>query len=206
MMSGLVPLGTRKGGADHRRWGLIFVVSMLVASASALPLAWWRGDWFQIVIGLQNGYFAWLSWRVLRRHRLGKQARLWDLELALAALVGSLALLVLALWRLMPLAGLFFGALGSWVAARDAGSLLQHNFSISRRVTDHLLASCLALMGAYGAFFNTQLSRLTGLDWSMEAKMLLPFWLGLPLLMWFVPLWQKRLGAARPQVSPSFFS
>gem|GEM_PF-325672 len=67
------------------------------------------------------------------------------------------------------------------------------DFSPRRRVIDHLFATTITLVVAWSSFLNTQLLALTGLRWSIDARMLLPFAVALPLLAYWVPKWDRRL-------------
>lgn len=199
MYGGLVPLFTRKGGKAHRKWGLVFTWSMGIAAATAFPLAWWREDPLQVVIGVFSGYLTLFGYRVLRRHNTGGASRALDWGAGVLSGVVFLATVALGTYLLFarpsPEArvALAFGVLGLIVAGRDLHGLATKDDSISRRILDHMVATSLAVTAAFAAFLNTQFYRLTHLEWQLDARMLLPVAVALPLLACWLPAWIKRL-------------
>lgn len=205
MGSGLMPLFTLKGNREHRLWGTIFVWAMGFASLSAFPLAYFRSDPFQAAVGVFSGYLTFFGLRVIRRGRPESQVSVWDWALALGsfavflALLGAGARALAASPALLRTAGsqavaaLMFGLLGLAVAGRDIHSLAVRDFSRRRRITDHMIALSLALLTGYSAFLNTQLTRITGLNWPIAAKMGLPFALFVPPLLIWAWVWDRRL-------------
>ncbi|GAB4452962.1 MAG: hypothetical protein OHK0029_04800 [Armatimonadaceae bacterium] len=198
MYAGLVPLFTRKGGGAHRRWGIVFVWGMGIAAFTALPLAWWRSDAFQAAIGLLAGYLTWFGVRSLTRS-IRHSMRSWDIAVVIIALLLCLGMIgvSLPLWGTSFAAeartSLVFGILGLLIALRDLRSLKSQNPDFAQRVMDHLLASCLAVVVAFSSFLNTQFYRLTGLEWNLDARMLLPVALSFPFFIWGVYHWTQRL-------------
>lgn len=184
MYGGLVPVLVRKGGASHRRWGRVYVWAMAGAAVTAFLLAYARSDAFQAGVGLLAGYAAWLGLRTGRARASGR----WDWVLAAICGVGFAVLLTVR----TPVA-LVFGSLGLGLVARD---LYGHwkGATLTGRIADHILATTLGLVVAWSSFLNTQMHRLTGLNWSIEAKMLLPFVVALPLLAYWLPQWRRRVG------------
>ncbi len=199
MYSGLVPLFTRKGGKAHRNWGMLFTWAMGTAAVTAFPLAWWREDLLQVVIGVFSGYLTLFGYRVLRRYGAGGTSRTPDWGVAIWSGVVFLATIVVGMCLLFtrpsPEArvAVAFGILGLIVAGRDLHGLATNDVSFGRRILDHIIASSLAVMSAFSAFLNTQFYRLTHLEWDVDAKMLLPVVITLPLLAFWLPVWTKRL-------------
>lgn len=179
MLGGLVPAMVRKGGTAHRRWGQAFTWAMFVVAGTTIPLAIVRRDPFQVALGLLAAYAAQLGRRTGRPQPPTK----WDAALSALVGFGSLFLMIGSmLWfsqgdystsRL----ALAYGAFGFVLAVRDAAAILLQDRQVSRRITDHVLATTLALCVAWGSFLNTQFLRLTGSQWPIDAK------LGLPLLV-----------------------
>lgn len=206
MYGGLVPLFTRKGGKAHRKWGLIFTVAMAVAAVTAFPLAWWRHNPFQVVIGVFSGYLTLFGYRVLRRHdATGSSSAMLQRNNVLDWTAGTLAFAAflattvagtyLLFLRSQPEArvAVVFGIVGLIVAGRDLHGLSTKNVSFARRILDHMIASSLAVVSAFSAFLNTQFYRLTHLEWQLDAKMLLPVIIALPLFVFWLPVWIRRL-------------
>jgi len=203
MVSGLMPLFTSKGGREHRGWGRVFVWAMGVASLTAFPLAYWRSDIFQAEVGVFSGYLAFFGLRVVQKNRATGQASLLDWGAALVSftvflLLGAAGVSVLVADPARPkaVASLMFGLLGLLVTGRDIYTLVFKDFSW-RRVMDHMIALSLALLTGYSAFLNTQLYRMTGLDWTLDAKMGLPFAAGVPILFYWAFAWDRKLRLAQ---------
>lgn len=187
MFGGLVPLFVRKGGAGHRRWGRVFTWAMLAASVSAFPLAAMKHDALQAGIGLLAGYGALLGNRLGRRDG----ATPFDVPYAVLSGIGFVASIVFV--RPDAASGrvaIGFGLLGLLLVVRD---LTGRNGSLPRRIVDHILATSLTLVVAWSSFLNTQLLRLTGVDWPIDMRMGLPFAIAIPLLVWWTPKWARRL-------------
>lgn len=198
LLSGLMPLLTAKGGREHRGWGRVFVWAMGLASLTAFPLAFWRRDLFQAEVGVFTGYLTLFGLRAMQRRRGPSGFVDWGAAvIGGAAFAGFSAAGVLALLGFLPLphAGMsvFFGLLGLLLSGRDLHALIVQDFSRRRMVIDHMVALCLALLAGYSAFLNTQFDRMTGLSWSLEEKMSLPFVVGLPGLMVWAFLWERKL-------------
>jgi integral membrane protein len=226
MYGGLIPIFSVKGGRDHRQWGLLFTRAMSVAALTAFPLAYWRHDLFQGAIGLFSGYLAVFGFRVLRRNKTkatGSSGAIFDWILATVSLSMFLILFALGVHftrtgshetgaigigateieaaeiAATGRAALIFGAIGILVAARDLQSLISGDTSRARRIFDHLISSSLSLITAFSAFLNTQFHRITGLDWPIDQKMLLPLAIGLPLLGYTSLVWYQLLKQESPQ-------
>lgn len=195
MLGGLVPALVRKGGAGHRRWGQAFTWAMVVVAVTTIPLAVARRDPFQVALGLLAGYAALLG------RRTGQPTPPTSRD-AVASVLCALAFLFLIVGSFFwSFAGdgatsrlaFLFGVMGTVLAVRDAAAFLLGDRRVERRIVDHVLATALALCVAWGSFLNTQLFRLTGVRWPIDAKMALPFVVAAPLLAYWLPRWSKRL-------------
>jgi uncharacterized membrane protein len=69
LLSGLVAIGTRKGGLWHRRAGRVYAATMGVVVVTALPLAAVDADYFLFSIAVFSGYLVFAGYRVLSRKR-----------------------------------------------------------------------------------------------------------------------------------------
>ncbi len=208
MLSGLMPLFTPKGGREHKSWGRVFIWTMGVTSFTAFPLAYWRSDLFQAEVGVFSGYLTFFGLRIVQKNRSAGQASPLDWAAAVVSFLVFLLLgaagasaLVVSPARPQARASLLFGLLGLLVAGRDIYSLVFQDFSRRRRVIDHMVALSLALLTGYAAFLNTQLYRLTGLNWPLDAKMGLPFAIGVPILLFWAFIWDKKLRLLPAQIT-----
>src|SRR5882724_6030705 len=60
-----VALATAKGGKQHKRWGMVYVWSMGVVAATALPMALYRPVLFLALVAVFSFYACFSAWRVL---------------------------------------------------------------------------------------------------------------------------------------------
>jgi integral membrane protein len=198
MYAGFVPLFTRKGGKAHRTWGRVFTWAMGAAAVSSFPLAAIRADGVQAVVGLLSGYLTLFGYRVLR---CTEPAAFSRTDAFLSFAVGICFLVATGIGLVQTVASphpsarvlLVFSSLGVLVAARDLYGFWRRDTSFSRRILDHGIALSLALTTGFSAFLNTQFYRLTRIEWPMDAKMLLPVGVSLLLLLYWLPIWARRL-------------
>ena len=61
-----VALATAKGGKQHKRWGMVYLWSMGVVAATALPMALYRPVLFLALVAVFSFYLAFSGFRVLR--------------------------------------------------------------------------------------------------------------------------------------------
>jgi len=61
-----VALATAKGGKQHKRWGMVYLWSMGVVAATALPMALYRPVLFLALVAVFSFYLAFSAYRVLR--------------------------------------------------------------------------------------------------------------------------------------------
>jgi uncharacterized membrane protein len=89
-----VALATAKGGKQHRRWGKVYLWSMGVVAATALPMALYRPVLFLALVAIFSFYLAFSGYRVLKLKDLarGGSARPVDWIAAVFTLVASAAL------------------------------------------------------------------------------------------------------------------
>jgi uncharacterized membrane protein len=67
-----VALATAKGGKQHRRWGMVYLWSMGVVAATALPMALYRPVLFLALVAVFSFYACFSAWRVLALKDLPK--------------------------------------------------------------------------------------------------------------------------------------
>lgn len=175
LISGLVAVATRKGGAVHRTAGTIFFGAMLTMAVFADYLAIVRpGQIPNLIIGTFTLYLIVTAWLTVRRPEgwIGLTEKL-----VLAAALSLLAPFALLSFDLatgspppfksaMPLKGAVMIAIYSFTtvlfvaAVSDARVLLAGGLSGARRIARHLWRMCLGLSLAAGSAFTNGLSRL----------------------------------------------
>ena len=67
-----VALATAKGGKQHRRWGMVYLWSMGVVAATALPMALYRPVLFLALVAVFSFYLAFSGYRVTRLKELAR--------------------------------------------------------------------------------------------------------------------------------------
>ena len=67
-----VALATAKGGKQHKRWGMVYLWSMGVVAATALPMALYRPVLFLALVAVFSFYAAFSGYRVLKLKDLAR--------------------------------------------------------------------------------------------------------------------------------------
>ena len=122
-----VAMVTAKGGPAHRRWGKVYFWMMAVVAVTAVPLGFWRPNYFLMLVAVFSFYFAFRGYRVLlRKHpERGDGARALDWSAAIATFVASTALIAFgilrptALWVTVAPVAIVFGIGGVGAAGFD---------------------------------------------------------------------------------------
>lgn len=192
MFAGLVPWFTPKGGRSHRVYGMVFVVSMGLASLTGIPLGFIVGHWYQVILSL-FGLSATLSGLALARQSLKDWWGPAQVFTALLAVGGLVSFVFLP--HLYP------GAPGRVVVMDSLWiiALTILSFAVKkeqRRIVQHLFLTTTALILAWSAYFNTQLHRFVGFEVQQEIKMTLPLFIAL------LPLIYMAIKHRNPQPKP----
>ena len=89
-----VALATAKGGKQHKRWGMVYLWSMGVVAATALPMALYRPVLFLAMVAVFSFYSAFSGYRVLKLKSLpqGGRAKAIDWAAGLLTLLSSACL------------------------------------------------------------------------------------------------------------------
>ena len=67
-----VALATAKGGKQHKRWGMVYLWSMGIVAATALPMALYRPVLFLALVAVFSFYAAFSGYRVLKLKDLAR--------------------------------------------------------------------------------------------------------------------------------------
>jgi len=67
-----VALATAKGGRQHKRWGMVYLWSMGVVAATAVPMALYRPVLFLALVAVFSFYLAFAGYRVTRLKELAR--------------------------------------------------------------------------------------------------------------------------------------
>jgi len=161
LLAGAAAMSFRKGSRGHRLAGKVFVVSMLIMGAFAVPLALMKHDPNNAFGGILTIYLVSTAWLTARRNESVQRAGILDWGGFLFALaIGSLTLIhgwQKATGRApddgVPTFMSFF--LGSIVLLAAAGDLrmLVRGISGRPRIVRHLWRMCFGWFFAAGSFF-----------------------------------------------------
>src|SRR5882757_6513882 len=116
-------LATAKGGTQHRRWGMVYLWSMGVVAATALPMSLYRPVLFLALVAVFIFYSAFSAWRVLALKDMprGGRAKGIDWLAAVVTFVASACLAGFAVFKpavvqQMGIVAVVFGAIGMALA------------------------------------------------------------------------------------------
>lgn len=121
-----VALATAKGGKQHKRWGMVYLWSMGVVAATALPMALYRPVLFLALVAVFSFYLAFSAYRVLRLKDLvrGGSAKPIDWIAAVICFSSSACLAGFGAFRpvlvqRMGVVAIVFGFIGMQAAGRQ---------------------------------------------------------------------------------------
>ena len=119
-----VALATAKGGKQHKRWGMVYLWSMGVVAATAIPLAFFFPVRFLALVAVFSFYFAFSAYRVLRLKELARGGSAQPIDwiagivtFATSALLAWLSWFRPASIEVLPAVGVVFGLIGMRGAA-----------------------------------------------------------------------------------------
>jgi hypothetical protein len=206
LAAGTAALLSRKGGARHRRSGLIFVCTMLFMAASGAVLAAQKGQRISVVAGTLTFYLVGTALLTVRRPAQGLRWLDWGaLLLALAAGSAGIALGFEAaaspggtIDGLPPPPAFIFGAVGVLAAAGDLRLILGRRLEAAQRLARHLWRMCFALFVAAGSFFLGQ-AQVFPKPLRSSGLLAVPVLAVLGLMFYWLA--RLRRGSARPHAS-----
>ncbi|MBL8996648.1 MAG: hypothetical protein KJZ74_01205 [Gemmatimonadales bacterium] len=203
--AGVIALAARKGGALHKRSGMVFTIGMLVLGLTAAGIGAYEGAPGQVVAGLFAVYFVFTAMTTVKPlPGLGPRldAVLMLVAFALAALMLRAALLewldpavpVVGRPRVgPPLIGgmlLLLAAVGDLRVARAGGGATLRG---PRRLARHLWRMCFGLFIATGSFFLGQMAFVPDSVRVLPVLLVLAF---APLALLAYWMWRVRVRAS----------
>lgn len=164
-----VALVTAKGGPAHKRWGMVYLWSMGVVAATALPMALYRPVLFLALVAIFSFYCAFSGYRVLKLKTLprGGRATWIDWFAATVAFAAGLALVLCAYFRpaavqRMGVVAVIFGLLSMRVAGGQMWSFIDKPKEKMFWWYTHLGNLIASYIAAWSAFSVVTLPRLFG--------------------------------------------
>src|SRR5271163_901465 len=122
-----VALATAKGGKQHKRWGMVYLWSMGIVAATAIPMSFFFPVRFLALVAVFSFYFAFSGYRVLCLKELARGGTAEPSDwIAVIITFSTSALLAWMSWfrpasiEVIPLVGVAFGFIGM----RGAGTQL----------------------------------------------------------------------------------
>ena len=160
VLSGSTALVVRKRSLLHRRFGDVFVISMLIMAAAGAYAAFTKSQPTNVMAGVFTFYLVATAWlTVMRKEKETGHTEFGLLLLGLAAGTGAL---IFGWQAAHSAAGLkagdsvplyVFGSVALLSAAGDTRMLIRGGVSGAQRLVRHLWRMCIALFIAAGSFF-----------------------------------------------------
>ena len=191
-----VALAVRKGGAAHRRWGLVFFWAMVVAGSTAIAGSQHIHSTFLLLTAVFSLYMAGFGYRSLFLKRLAWDARVETFDWAvagtgLAVFAGTVGYAFVA--HNIPVG--VFGGLGAFTAFRQMrGYANAGRWTKNQWLLNHISGFLASYIAAVSAFSVTSLHFIP-FPWNF----LWPTAIGLPLIRW----WHVRARSQRATLVPS---
>ena len=206
IVTGFIALSVAKGGATHKRVGLLFAWAMGLTGLIAASIAAYEGNFGSVVAGLLTTYFVVTATTTLRPPAPGGRTR----DVALMAFAFTVAGVdywygVVAMrspgMRLGVVPGpmiLFIATIAISAAIGDARMIRAGGITGGRRLARHLWRMCFGLFIATGSFFLGQMKFMP------QQLRIMPLLLGLavaPLVALLYWMWRVRLRKAFPALA-----
>ena len=127
-----VALATAKGGKAHRRWGMVYLWSMGIVAATALPMALYRPVLFLALVAVFSFYAAFSGYRVTKLKALARGGRAQPVDWIAGLVTFSTSALLAGLGAFKPhavqnmkIVAIVFGLLGMRLAVREMISFIR---------------------------------------------------------------------------------
>ncbi len=164
-----VALATAKGGRQHKRWGMVYLWSMGIVAATALPMSLYRPVLFLALVAVFSFYAAFSGYRVLKLKDLARGGRAKAIDWfagiftftasALLAGLGWFRPDIMHMPRIVPVV---FGFLGMRLAFLEMRSFIKKPKEKMFWWYTHLGNFIGSYIAAWSAFSVTAVSALTG--------------------------------------------
>src|SRR3984885_15744856 len=169
-----VALATGKGGKTHRRWGVVYLWSMGVVAATAVPMAFFFPVRFLALVAVFSFYFAFSAYRVLRLKELARGGSASPIDWIAGLITFSTsALLAWLSWfrphtiEVLPVVGVIFGLIGMRGAAVQLFSFVKKPKEKMFWWYSHLGNMIGSYIAAWSAFSVVPLTRGVGNHWGV---------------------------------------
>jgi uncharacterized membrane protein len=191
-----IALATAKGGKAHRRWGMVYLWSMGVVAATALPMALYRPVLFLALVAVFSFYACFSAWRVLALKDLpkGGHAKPIDWAAAVITFVASACLAGFAVFKPaivqnMGIVAIVFGFIGMSLAFGQMKSFIWKPTEKMFWWYTHLGNMIGSYIAAWSAFSVTTLSGFLGNKWYVW---LWPTMVGVPAIALTITYYKRK--------------
>jgi hypothetical protein len=189
-------LATAKGGKQHKRWGMVYLWSMGVVAATALPLAFFFPVRFLALVAVFSFYYAFAGYRVLRLKELARGGNAEPIDwiagvitFAASALLAWLSWFRPASIEVLPLVGVVFGFIGMRGSATQMLSFVRKPKEKMFWWYSHLGNFIGSYIAAWSAFSVVTLTRVIGNHWYVW---LWPTMIGVPAIIVTTAYYQRK--------------
>jgi uncharacterized membrane protein len=199
-----VALATAKGGKAHRLWGMVYLWSMGVVAATALPMALYRPVLFLALVAVFSFYAAFSGYRVTKLKALARDGSAepvdWiagGITFCSSAALALLAIFLPAMVQHMGIVAIVFGLLGMRLAAVQMVSFVRKPKEKMFWWYSHLGNMIGSYIAAWTAFSVVTLPRLFGNSFFFW---LWPTAVGVPAIV-LTTIYYKRKFAPKTKVA-----
>jgi uncharacterized membrane protein len=196
-----VALATAKGGKQHKRWGKVYLWSMGVVAATAVPMAFFFPVRFLALVAVFSFYFAFSGYRVLRLKDLARRgnAELIDwiagsMTLCSSALLAWLSWFRPASIEVIPLVGVAFGFIGIFGSGKQMLSFVWKPKEKMFWWYTHLGNFIASYIAAWSAFSVVTLGPMLGNHWWVW---LWPTMIGVPAIAVTTAYYKRKFAPKR---------
>lgn len=171
LLAGLVPMFSRKGSQVHVKGGRVYLWSMCVAVASALPLAFMRNSLFLGTIGVFSGYLVYTGYRAGKRKSSAPESKV-DLAVMWGTMAVSCVMIAAAVYVSFAIQGgwakgLVLGIFGGFcfLLTMEDARFYRHPYGSSKKgwILVHISRFGGAYIATFTAFVVTNVSFLPDL-------------------------------------------
>ena len=188
-----VALATAKGGKQHKRWGKVYLWSMGVVAATALPMALYRPVLFLALVAVFSFYLAFAGFRVTRLKELARGGSAGPIDW-IAAVICFAASACLAgfgafrpVWvQRMGIVAIVFGFIGMRAAAAEMWKFV-------RKPTEKMFWWYTHLGNMIGSYIAA---------WTAFSVVTLPRIFGNHMWLW---LWPTALGVPAIVITTAYY-
>jgi uncharacterized membrane protein len=191
-----IALATAKGGKHHKRWGKVYLWSMGIVAATAIPMAFFFPVRFLALVAVFSFYFAFSGYRVLRLKELARGGSAEPIDWIAGTITFSTsALLAWLSWfrpasiEVLPIVGVIFGFIGMRGSAKQLLSFVRKPKEKMFWWYTHLGNFIGSYIAAWSAFSVVTLGKILGSHWYVW---LWPVMLGVPAIIITTAFYQRK--------------